>query len=100
MNMNLGGSNMQSRKGYLSVDEYLAMEERSQIKHEYVDGLTFAMSGATDRHNVITANIYTALRSHLRGSSCRARLLDMKVHVKAANSLYYPDVLVACGSYD
>ena len=38
------------RRRLMSLDEYLAFEERSPIKHEYVAGEVYAMSGATWRH--------------------------------------------------
>lgn len=85
---------------YISVQEYLAREEKSPIKHEYVDGRMFAMSGVRKNHNVTTLNIGSILRSHLRGSGCRAYVAEVKVYVKATNSFYYPDVMVACDQFD
>ena len=85
------------RIAYISEDEYLANEELSYGRHEYVDGQVFAMAGATDSHNVITLNVGGHLNRHLRGASCRAYVNDMKAQVKAINTYYYPDVLVSCG---
>ena len=85
---------------YLTIEEYMANEARSSVKHEYVDGQVFAMSGVTRRHNIIAGNIYGILRAHLRGSQCRAYIADVKTRVKATNSFYYPDVMVSCDSYD
>jgi Uma2 family endonuclease len=86
-------------KGYLSVDDYLAMEEKSSLRHEYVAGELFAMAGPSLRHNLITANIVTAFHAHLRGGPCRAFINDVKVRIKVADSevIYYPDLMVACG---
>jgi Uma2 family endonuclease len=81
---------------YMTVDEYLKLEESSNGRHEYVDGQLFAMTGATLAHNVICGNLFTKLRTHLRDSVCRAFINDMKVHVQVANSFYYPDVMVTC----
>ncbi|MDP3135552.1 MAG: Uma2 family endonuclease, partial [Burkholderiaceae bacterium] len=52
----------------ISEAEYLALEAQSPVKHEYVTGSIYAMTGASLRHNVIAGNIYTLLRAHLRGS--------------------------------
>lgn len=79
----------------LSLDEYLALEERSPVKHEYVAGEVFAMSGATTRHNLITLNIAAVLRGAARARGCRVFASDVKL--RARDRVYYPDVIVACG---
>jgi Uma2 family endonuclease len=88
--------------GYSSVDEFLKFEETSTIKHEYIAGELFAMTGATKRHNEITLNVATALHGHLRGGPCRAYVETVKVRftVRRNEILYYPDVSVACGPQD
>jgi Uma2 family endonuclease len=80
----------------MSKDDYLALEARSPIKHEYVDGNVYAMTGASLRHNVIVGNIFSLLRTHLRGTPCRAFVNDTKLRVAKANAYYYPDVMVTC----
>jgi Uma2 family endonuclease len=85
---------------YLSAEDYLQVEARSTMKHEYIDGKTFVMAGATDAHATITLNLATLLRTYLRGSPCRVYVSDMKVRVDAANSFFYPDVFVTCDSRD
>ena len=40
----------------ISIDDYLAGELDSRVKHEYMAGLTYAMTGATNRHNLIASN--------------------------------------------
>ncbi len=91
-----------SQRRFLSVDEYLKLEETSPIRHEYIAGEVFAMAGATKRHNVICMNVVGALVAHLRGGPCRAYMETIKVRltVKEEDVVYYPDVLVACGAQD
>ncbi len=84
----------------LSVEEYLALEEKSEVRHEYVAGYIFAMAGATDAHNVIAINVATILRPHLRRSGCRVYMVDMKVRVEAVDAFYYPDVMVTCEPFE
>jgi Uma2 family endonuclease len=80
----------------VSEDEYLRLEAQSPIKHEYVYGEMFAMTGGTLRHNTITLNVAAALRSHLRDTPCRAFINDVWVRVEKTHSYYYPDLLVSC----
>ncbi|CDM96688.1 MULTISPECIES: Uma2 family endonuclease [Limnospira] len=86
----------------LSPDDYLELEAQSSVKHEYIDGEVYAMAGATDTHVTIALNMAIALRNHLRGSSCRVYISDMKVRIQKAKSerFYYPDILVTCDQRD
>jgi len=52
----------------LSLDEYLAMEEASPVKHEFVAGEVYAMSGVTLRHNIITLNLVRRLHGPARAT--------------------------------
>jgi Uma2 family endonuclease len=80
----------------LTVDEYLKLEESATIRHEYVAGEIYAMTGATRRHNRIAGNIYSALLGAARNGPCRVYVETVKLKV-AADTIYYPDVMVACG---
>ncbi len=84
----------------LSVADYLEGERHSEIRHEYVAGLVFAMVGGTLGHNRVTGNIYAFLRNHLRGTPCSAYMSDVKVRIEAADAFYYPDVVVSCEPAD
>lgn len=84
----------------MSVDEYLRSEETASVRHEYVDGELFEMTGSTLAHNLIGGNILTLLRAQLKGSGCRVYMEAVKVHVKASNCFYYPDVIVDCCRHD
>ena len=84
----------------LNVADYLEGELRSQVRHEYVAGRVFAMAGASEAHNLIAGNLYTALRTHLRGGGCRTFMSDMNVRVEKMQAFYYPDVLVTCDPED
>ncbi|BAU07408.1 hypothetical protein FIS3754_33360 [Fischerella sp. NIES-3754] len=70
---------------YLTIDEYLQLEQYSEVRHEYLGGQIFAMSGGSKEHNTITLNIASRLRSHLRGGSCSVFMADMKVRIELAN---------------
>ncbi len=88
----------------LTVEEYLQLEQTSEIRHEYLGGQVFAMSGGSKEHNTITLNIASRVRSHLRGGSCSVFMADMKVRIQLASQrksiFYYPDVIVTCDPDD
>ncbi|BAZ68458.1 MAG: Uma2 family endonuclease [Pelatocladus maniniholoensis HA4357-MV3] len=85
---------------YLSPEEYLETEKSSPIKHEYIQGQIYAMSGASDAHVTITANLVTLLRNHIRGTGCRVYVADMKTRIETLNIFYYPDIMVTCDQRD
>lgn len=72
------------------------MEESTPLKHEYVAGEVFAMSGATLRHNLISQNIASRLRAAADGGPCRVFIEGVKLRVRR-DAIYYPDVVVVCG---
>lgn len=84
----------------LTSEEYLKIEEKSNIKHEYIDGQVYAMAGTTDTHNTIAGNLFTIIRNHLRGSDCRVYFADIKARLEKLNRFYYPDLLVTCDPRD
>lgn len=91
--------NDSEQKRKITIEEYLAIEENSKVRHEFVDGQIFAMTGASNAHTVIALNIASALKTKLRGSGCTTFILDTKVHIEKRNSFYYPDVVVDCGRF-
>jgi Uma2 family endonuclease len=80
----------------MTLEEYLEFEENSPIRHEYVAGEVFAMSGATARHNLIISNLIQGLRSAARKRGCRVFFIDLKLRA-GPDRIYYPDLIVACG---
>jgi Uma2 family endonuclease len=84
----------------MSVEEYLEAEKYSDVRHEYLAGVIYAMAGASDAHNTIAGNFFTTLKSKLRGGPCRVYISDMKVWVETVSAFYYPDVVVTCDSED
>ena len=77
---------------------YLEIDRRADFKNEYFDGEIFAMTGASRKHNLITANVTSALNPQLRGRQCELYVSDMRVKVSASGLYTYPDVLVVCGT--
>lgn len=89
-----------ARMHAMSAVEFLAWDAGQALRHEFVDGEVFAMARAEDRHVTVALNVAMALRQHLAGTPCRTFMSDMKLHVAAANSYFYPDVMVTCSTAD
>ena len=96
---------------YMTVEQYLALDESSDAKYEYLDGYVFLlrppssayddeamidMAGGSIAHAAICAQLVYLLVGALQGKPCRAYTSDARM--KLAEKRYlYPDVLVACG---
>lgn len=78
----------------IGEDEYLAGEVISDIKHELIGGQVYAMAGAGFNHDLISGNLYSEFRAHVRKSPCTPFTSDMRVRV--GTNYYYPDVSVDC----
>jgi Uma2 family endonuclease len=86
-----------------SPEDYLALEQNSPIRHEYRQGLVYAMAGSSDYHDEIALNLIELLRAHLRARAgnqrCEVRSGNVKVNY-AADFFYYPDAFVTCDPRD
>lgn len=82
----------------ISVRDYLDGEETAKRKHEYVDGVVYAMTGGTPDHSRIAVSCVGLLFAQLRGQKCEAFNSDMKIRVRMSRGtrFYYPDVSVVC----
>ena len=82
---------------YLTPEEYLDWERKSDTKHEYLRGEIIAMSGASREHSLIVTNISGELYIQLKESICEVHTNDMRVRTHPETSYFYPDVVVVCG---
>ena len=82
----------------ISVEDYLAGELVSPVKHEYVDGRVYAMAGGRNVHNIIALNIAARLLTRLSGKPCQPFNSDTKIRIPRPPSekFYYPHVSVVC----
>lgn len=77
-----------------SVEDYLKYEEASTVKHELIDGVIYAMAGASANHERIAGNLYRKFGNHLENTPCEPFGSDMKL--KVHSNFYYPDIIVDC----
>ena len=87
------------RRQPMTPDEYLAFEERSPVRHEYVDGYVYAMSGVRRRHGKVVTNVLKQLLRAAGDGPCEVYVAELKVKADETK-YYYPDVAVTCGPPD
>lgn len=82
----------------VSPEEYLLAEAHSELKHEYVGGVVYAMAGGRNQHQRIATNALVALANRVAGGGCQAFNSDTRVRVRLPTHtrFYYPDAQVSC----
>jgi len=83
----------------LTVEEYLKIEEESNLKYEFHDGDIYAMAGGTVNHSRISINIAGEIRQAIKSKNGNCEVLnsDVKLHIAKENRYLYPDNMVICG---
>ena len=84
----------------MTYAEYLALERGAEIKHEFVDGHVYAMSGGTPEHARLASALTFLLMRALEGRPCRVFSSDLRVRIEATRRTTYPDLTVVCGPVD
>lgn len=84
-------------KNALSVEEYLAFERDSDIRHEFFDGEIFAMAGESLSHSRVCVNLARETGNKLKGKTCEPLSPNMKVRTSTASLFAYPDLTIVCG---
>lgn len=80
-----------------TFEEYLQLEEISEVKHEFLEGQVWAMAGGSPEHAAIIGNVTTLLNLQLRGQRCRVYTTELRVRAKVTGLGTYPDIAVVCG---
>lgn len=85
---------------HFTAEQYQELLRESAIKLEFVDGVVYAMSGASNWHNMAVINLIGALNARLP-DHCRALGMDVQLAVKTATAekYYFPDAFVSCGAF-
>ena len=83
----------------ISREDYLQGELASEIRHEYVAGNVYAMSGGTLNHQRIAGNFTRVAGNQLAGKPCFPTGSDFKLQVPldgGEEAFYYPDGMIIC----
>jgi Uma2 family endonuclease len=77
--------------------QYVAVEEHSDIKHEFLDGAIYAMAGGTEEHSALAATAIIALGGAIGNRPCRIHTSDLRIYIEAVGMATFPDGTVVCG---
>lgn len=78
-----------------SVEDYLAFEEKSEVRHEYHFENLIEKSGTTYRHNDLVFYLTAFFRFNLSKNDYRISSEQVKLQVASEKIFFYPDVMVA-----
>lgn len=83
-----------------TYETYLTLESQSEERYEFQDGLITNMAGGTLAHGHIQSNVNRSLGNAIvqNDKDCIVYSSDVKIHINATNSTFYPDASVVCGS--
>jgi len=84
-----------AREHPMTEAQYLEFERNSEVRHEFEDGLLWAMAGDKKVNNRIAFDIGQALDPAVLRSGCSIHFSDTRVRTQRGN-FYYPDVVVSC----
>ncbi|MCY4147095.1 MAG: Uma2 family endonuclease [Chloroflexi bacterium] len=88
---------IRERTDSMTVEDYFAFDEASEIRHEYIDGEVYPMTGGTVNHGDIIMNASFALMRRLLDKGCRVYAGQVRHQISLTRYLY-PDVSVICGA--
>lgn len=80
----------------LTPAQYFAIDDASELKHELVDGVLYAMAGGTPDHAQIAGAVLGTLGPRLRGRRCRPYGSELRVAL-SFRTYAYPDATIVCG---
>ncbi len=85
------------RATQMTYAEYLAFEEASETKHEYVNGEVYAMAGGSPEHGRLASKLTHLLGLALGGRPCETYSSDVRIRIEATKRSAYPDLSIVCG---
>jgi Uma2 family endonuclease len=86
--------------GRMTYAEYLAAEGLAEIRHEFLNGDVWAMSGGTPEHSALAAAIIREIGNALLDRRCRVFTSDLRIRIGETGLSTYPDVAVVCGQVE
>ena len=81
----------------ISAEQYLEIERFSETRHEFLDGVVYAMAGESPDHSTICYNLSGITHAQLSSKPCRGFSPNMKVRAGIGGLYAYPDLMIVCG---
>src|SRR5256886_16202282 len=81
----------------VSSEEYLRFERDSETRHEFLDGIVYAMAGESPDHSAICYNLNGIPHAQLRDKPCLGFSPNRKVRAGLGGLYAYPDLMIVCG---
>ena len=78
-------------------EEYLAIEEFSEYKSEYINGQIIPMAGGSTNHNRIALNFSSALNFAFKQQDYEVFIGDVRLWIPEKRIFTYPDVMIIAG---
>ena len=85
-----------ARRVHYTYAQYLALEDESSVRHEFLDEEIYAMAGGSPDRAALAAALIGMLRGKLP-PGCRAFTSDLRVRIAATGLSTYPDAAVIYG---
>lgn len=86
---------VQPVSSYVTYEDFLDAERGRETKHEWLDGVVYAMGGGSLEHSRLAANLTALLKGAL--SACEVFQSDAMLFVRASKLSTYADVTIVCG---
>jgi len=81
----------------ISPEQYLDFERCSEERHEFIDGVVYAMAGESPDYSTICFNLTSSIGAQIRDKPCRGFSPNMKVRTGLGDLYAYPDLMIVCG---
>jgi len=88
---------IQTSSKYYTPEEYLELEEKSEVKNEYRNGVILPLTENTTNHNEIVGNFCTNYKSIMRGKKYKIYKFNGKLRIPRYQIYTYPDIMVIPG---
>ena len=85
-----------ARKIEFTDEDYIRLEDKSEIKHEFINGQLYAMAGGSPTHARLGFNAIAAIGARLRGKRCHGASSDQRIKIENSRDKVYPDALIVC----
>jgi Uma2 family endonuclease len=79
-----------------TYEDYLLLEQHSQVRHEFLDGEIYAMAGGTPEQAALASFVLRHIGNQLP-AGCRTYTSDLRVRISKSDLTTYPDGAVICG---